>query len=207
MNLDYISKNNKNFENKSSKIINIYNLRFFDESWLSILFTKIPEEVSNLLKVLYDCNIKFDISYLSILKKYDLINLLQKTEKELFSKTFIKYFFDNNMINEEFLLDISIETNNNSLTYILNYHNTSEEFFLDKTDLNNIYSYKQKNSSHDIDKYYIIKDKYIYDDIIFYTQELIKFKNKWWLITTKWNRYYYKYKEIKIILSIFSELI
>jgi hypothetical protein len=63
MNLNYIIDNDEiNIKNKSLKIINIYNIRLFeDTSWYNILFTQIPVNVQDLLKVIYDCKIKFNI--------------------------------------------------------------------------------------------------------------------------------------------------
>jgi len=208
--LNYIVENDEiNITNKSLKIINIYNLRFFeDTNWYNILFTKISEEVEKLLKVIYDCNIKFNIAYMTILKESGLLDTFYIIEKELKTKTLIKYFFDNNMIYEEFLIDLSKESdiyNNKNFAVILDYHIINEELSLRKKDKNKITNYKIKNSIHNNIKYYLLRIKY--NENIFYTQELVKFNNKWWLITTKWNKYYYKYKEVKIILWIFSELI
>lgn len=211
MDLNYIVENDEiNIKNKSLKIINIYNLRLFeDTNWYNILFTKISTEVKNLLKVIYDCKIKFNISYMTILKQNDLLETFYKVEKELNLKTFIKYFFDNNILDEDLLIGLSKETDiykcNNPYAIIFNYHNVIEEFSLTKNDINSIIYYKNKNKCHDKKKYYILK---IQDnENIFYTQELIKINNKWWLITTKWNKFYYKYREIKVILWIFSEII
>ena len=125
MNLNYIIKNEFfDINNDSLKIINIYNLRFFENTeWYNILFAKISEEVQKIIKVIYDCNIKFNYIYMVILKRNNLLELFNNTKNELNTKTFIKYFYDNNMINEKLLLDLSEETFNSDYAVILNYHN------------------------------------------------------------------------------------
>lgn len=214
MNLNYIIDNDEiNIKNKSLKIINIYNIRLFeDTSWYNILFTQIPINVQDLLKVIYDCKIKFNIVYMTILKQNNLLEKFYNTENQLNLKTFIKYFFDNNILEEDLLIELSEETDiykcNNPFAIIFNYHNLSEDFSLKKNDINNIIYYKNKNKYHDNQKYYLIKTiKTKNNENIFYTQELIKINNQWWLVTTKWNKFYYKRKENKVIIWIFSEVV
>jgi hypothetical protein len=196
--LNHILKNDliTNMLDKPSKIIYLYNSRHvFNCQWFKILFMPLQPDIQNIINTLYNCELFINLPYEVIIKKEKDIEIF---EENLEKKTFVKYLYDCNYLNVEWL-ELFSEEPENDKTYILDYRFL---YYHDKNlkHDNKIIKNKVEESKNYKVKYILLFQKDIDKENIIY-KEMVKIGDIWKIFTTK----YYIKNNNKNILWIFAE--
>ena len=172
--IKYMVINNKltNLKEHARILLFLYNYRTSNKlHWLYIMWSPLPENIKNNLIYFYkiDKYLKSSIPYEIIAIDYK--NIINKTIKDINNKTFIKFLYDLNYLDNEFLKNQGLNLNA-KFNYMIN----NEEYIKInkiKKDNNSFYNYISTDIDNKINK-----------NCSYYVTEFVKIDDDWWLIRT-----------------------
>jgi len=199
--------NNKynNYKEHSVRLLYLYNYRTKNINFLDIAWCPLSLVLQELIFSIYENN-TINESYITKMIYNKYLELILDTKKSLYEKTFIKFLYDLNYIDESLLILLSSRKRYDNIKFgiVININNI---YKLKDDIINKISKIISKNN-----KFYNILsldiDKKI-SKIGYYIRELINIENKWWLITTGYKNIIKEEEEeeYKEIAWIFSECI
>ena len=206
--IKYIILNDKisNLPENATKLLFLYNNKNEKKlKWLNILWSPLPYNIQQKIVYVYNSKSWYDFKMYEIMTD-NYVDVIKKTYKDLYDKTFIKFLYDLNYLTTEILFLFRIETKFFQINpgIVLNCNNY---YKLQKYEINKINETKSENVNSYI-KISEIMDKKITKKLGYFIRELVKIDNQWWLITTGYNDKVEEDRESeKIIQWIFAEVI